>query len=86
MRLAYQAPYDWAAMLGFFAARAITGLETVVAGVYRRSISVGGRHYRALATGPRSTSRMRLRREISRWRPLRAYAAQHLWTSLQRVD
>ena len=44
MRLAYQPPYDWAAMLGFLAARAITGLETVVAGVYRRSISVGEQH------------------------------------------
>ncbi len=44
MRLAYQAPYDWEAMLGFLAARAITGLETVVAGVYRRSISICGRH------------------------------------------
>ena len=31
-------------MLGFLSARAITGLETVVAGVYRRSISVAGRH------------------------------------------
>lgn len=44
MRLAYQPPYDWVAMLGFLSARAITGLETVVAGVYRRSISVAGRH------------------------------------------
>lgn len=31
-------------MEGFLAARAITGLETVEAGVYRRSISVNGRH------------------------------------------
>ncbi|MCF5229609.1 MULTISPECIES: DNA-3-methyladenine glycosylase family protein [unclassified Pseudomonas] len=44
MRLAYQPPYDWAAMLGFLSARAITGLETVEAGVYRRSISVNGQH------------------------------------------
>ena len=44
MRLAYQPPYDWAAMLGFLSARAITGMETVEAGVYRRSISVGGQH------------------------------------------
>ncbi|NCE92645.1 DNA-3-methyladenine glycosylase [Pseudomonas sp. L13] len=44
MRLAYLPPYDWAAMVGFLSARAITGLETVVAGVYRRSISVAGRH------------------------------------------
>ena len=44
MRLAYEPPYDWAAMLGFLSARAITGLETVEAGVYRRSISVNGQH------------------------------------------
>nr|WP_197986754.1 DNA-3-methyladenine glycosylase [Pseudomonas lactis] len=31
-------------MLGFLSVRAITGLETVVAGVYRRSISVAGIH------------------------------------------
>lgn len=42
MRLAYQPPYDWAAMVGFLSARAITGLETVEAGVYRRSISLSG--------------------------------------------
>lgn len=42
MRLAYQPPYDWAAMVGFLSVRAISGLETVEAGVYRRSISVNG--------------------------------------------
>nr|WP_205347729.1 AlkA N-terminal domain-containing protein [Pseudomonas allii] len=31
-------------MVGFLSARAIAGLETVEAGVYRRSISLGGRH------------------------------------------
>lgn len=31
-------------MIGFLSARAISGLETVEAGVYRRSISVGGQH------------------------------------------
>lgn len=44
MRLAYQPPYDWAAMLGFLSLRAITGLERVEAGVYRRSIRVDGCH------------------------------------------
>lgn len=42
MRLAYQPPYDWAAMVGFLSLRAISGLETVEAGVYRRSIRVNG--------------------------------------------
>ena len=44
MRLAYQPPYDWAAMVGFLSARAIGGMETIEAGVYRRSISLGGQH------------------------------------------
>lgn len=44
MRLAYQPPYDWAAMVGFLSARAIGGMETVEAGVYRRSISLRGQH------------------------------------------
>lgn len=44
MRLAYQPPYDWQAMVGFLSARAISGMETVEAGVYRRSISLGGEH------------------------------------------
>lgn len=44
IQLGYQAPYDWAAMLGFLSARAISGLETVDGGVYSRSISVGGQY------------------------------------------
>ncbi|AKS08388.1 DNA-3-methyladenine glycosylase family protein [Pseudomonas trivialis] len=44
MRLAYEPPYDWAAMVGFLSARAIAGMETVEAGLYRRSISVSGQH------------------------------------------
>nr|WP_281354860.1 DNA-3-methyladenine glycosylase [Pseudomonas spelaei] len=42
--MAYQAPYDWEAMLGFLAVRAISGLEAVAAGVYTRSISIDGQH------------------------------------------
>ncbi|OYU05915.1 MAG: 3-methyladenine DNA glycosylase 2 [Pseudomonas sp. PGPPP1] len=44
MRLVFAPPYDWAAMIGFLSARAISGLETVEADVYRRSISVGHQH------------------------------------------
>ena len=40
--LSYQPPYDWPAMLGFLSARAITGMETVVDGVYSRSIGLNG--------------------------------------------
>ncbi|MGF6204128.1 DNA-3-methyladenine glycosylase family protein [Pseudomonas frederiksbergensis] len=42
--LAYQPPYDWAVMLGFLSARAIAGMETVVDGVYSRSIGLNGLH------------------------------------------
>ncbi|KAF1009979.1 MAG: putative bifunctional transcriptional activator/DNA repair enzyme AlkA [Pseudomonas fluorescens] len=41
MRLEYQPPYDWAAMSAFLALRAITGLETLNADGYRRSIALG---------------------------------------------
>lgn len=42
LRLEYQPPYDWAAMLGFLAARAVVGMETVAEGVYSRSFSLHG--------------------------------------------
>jgi DNA-3-methyladenine glycosylase II len=41
---AYAPPYDWAAMLGFLAARAVVGMEVVVEGVYSRSIGLNGLH------------------------------------------
>lgn len=44
LRLEYQAPYDWPAMLGFLAARAVVGMETVIDGVYSRSIGLDGVH------------------------------------------
>lgn len=44
LRLEYQAPYDWPGMLGFLAARAVVGMETVVDGVYSRSIGLNGVH------------------------------------------
>ena len=44
MRLVYQPPYDWAAMVAFLSLRSISGLESVEAGVYRRSISIEGAH------------------------------------------
>ncbi|WP_438299517.1 DNA-3-methyladenine glycosylase family protein [Pseudomonas sp. NMS19W] len=44
LRLEYQAPYDWPAMLGFLAARAVVGMEAVIEGVYSRSIGLDGVH------------------------------------------
>lgn len=42
LRLPYRAPYDFDAMLAFFARRAIPGVEAVDATSYRRSIAVDG--------------------------------------------
>jgi DNA-3-methyladenine glycosylase II len=42
--LEYRPPYDWAGMLGFLAARAVVGMETVVDGVYSRAIGLNGVH------------------------------------------
>ncbi len=40
--LSWQPPYDWPWMLGFFAARAVDGVETVEELSYTRSLSVEG--------------------------------------------
>ena len=42
LRLPFRPPYDWEAMLGFLATRAIPGIETVTEGSYKRSIELNG--------------------------------------------
>jgi AraC family transcriptional regulator, regulatory protein of adaptative response / DNA-3-methyladenine glycosylase II len=42
LRLGFQAPLDWSAMIAYFAARAIPGVEHVSEGSYRRTILVDG--------------------------------------------
>jgi len=42
LKLSYAPPYDWAAMIGFLAARAIPGVEVVEADCYRRTIALDG--------------------------------------------
>jgi AraC family transcriptional regulator of adaptative response / DNA-3-methyladenine glycosylase II len=42
VRLAYRAPYDWAGMIGFLAARAMPGVETVSDGAYARTLQIEG--------------------------------------------
>jgi AraC family transcriptional regulator of adaptative response / DNA-3-methyladenine glycosylase II len=44
LRLSYAPPYDWPAMVGFLAGRAIAGVEVVEADRYRRTIALGGAH------------------------------------------
>lgn len=43
-RLAFRPPYDWKSLLGFLEARATPGVEAVVDGCYRRTITVDGKH------------------------------------------
>jgi AraC family transcriptional regulator of adaptative response / DNA-3-methyladenine glycosylase II len=42
LRLPYRRPYHWPAILSHLAARAIAGMEEVVDGAYRRTVSEGG--------------------------------------------
>jgi len=42
--LPFRPPYDWAAMIGFLAARAIPGVECATPGGYARTITLGDAH------------------------------------------
>jgi AraC family transcriptional regulator, regulatory protein of adaptative response / DNA-3-methyladenine glycosylase II len=42
LRLPFRGPLDWETMLGYFASRAIPGMEHVAGGCYRRTIVVDG--------------------------------------------
>src|SRR5665213_2105123 len=44
LTLPYRAPYDWDGLLGFLAARAIAGVETVTAAGYARTIALAARN------------------------------------------
>ncbi|WP_316976374.1 DNA-3-methyladenine glycosylase family protein [Shumkonia mesophila] len=41
LRLSYEPPYDWPAMLAFFRQRAVEGVEAVEGAVYRRAVRLG---------------------------------------------
>ena len=42
LRLVFDGPVDWDAMLAYFASRAITGVEAVADGLYRRTVVIEG--------------------------------------------
>jgi AraC family transcriptional regulator of adaptative response / DNA-3-methyladenine glycosylase II len=44
VRLAYRQPFNWQAMLSFFAGRATPGVEVVEGNTYRRTVSLQGDH------------------------------------------
>ena len=56
MRLSYTQPFDWHKLLTFFAGRATPGVESVVGGIYRRSLLVNGRH-RIVEVAPDASGR-----------------------------
>jgi AraC family transcriptional regulator of adaptative response / DNA-3-methyladenine glycosylase II len=43
LRLSYRPPYDWPAMLAHLQAHAVSGVETIEDGIYRRVIEIDGR-------------------------------------------
>ncbi|MGC5013582.1 helix-turn-helix domain-containing protein [Streptosporangium sp. DT93] len=42
LRMPFTAPYDWDAVAGFLAERAVPGVESVESGVYRRTVVIDG--------------------------------------------
>jgi AraC family transcriptional regulator, regulatory protein of adaptative response / DNA-3-methyladenine glycosylase II len=44
IRLPYQPPFDWPALVGFLGPRSIPGVEAVEGDCYRRTIALDGRH------------------------------------------
>jgi AraC family transcriptional regulator of adaptative response / DNA-3-methyladenine glycosylase II len=69
MRLPYQAPYDWDAMLDHLSARAIPGVETVSERVYRRTIALDGGPG-VLEIGPGEGDGLMLRAHLPYWEGL----------------
>jgi AraC family transcriptional regulator of adaptative response / DNA-3-methyladenine glycosylase II len=57
--LQYRPPYDWPAMLGYFAARAMPGVELVRDGVYLRTAAVGARQGWLAVTADRDRAALR---------------------------
>ncbi|TGB74319.1 DNA-3-methyladenine glycosylase 2 [Escherichia sp. E4694] len=61
--LNWQPPYDWSWMLGFLAARAVSGVETIADDYYARSLAVG--EYRGVVTAIPDTARHTLHINLS---------------------
>lgn len=69
LRLPFRGRLDWAAMLDFFAARAIPGVEGVSEGTYRRTIIVGA-DAGVLELRPGGSDHLVLRAHLPHWEEL----------------
>jgi len=69
LRLPFDAPLDWEAMLAYFSARAIRGVEDVSGTTYRRTIVVRG-HPGVLELGPGGDDHLLLRAHLPHWEEL----------------
>lgn len=68
-QLRYRPPYNWKAMLGFLAPRAIPGVEVVDGEVYRRTISLNGSDgfFEAALDAPNNSLSVKLHFGNPRW-------------------
>ncbi|GAB1509274.1 DNA-3-methyladenine glycosylase 2 family protein [Actinophytocola sp. KF-1] len=66
LRLPFTPPYDWPAVATFLARRAIPGVESVVDGVYRRTIVLDGEPG-MLELGPGGADHLLLRAHLPYW-------------------
>ena len=69
LRLPFQPPLDWSAMLGYFRARAIGGVESVTGGVYRRTVVIDG-DPGVLEVAPGGPDHLVLRAHLPHWEGL----------------
>jgi AraC family transcriptional regulator of adaptative response / DNA-3-methyladenine glycosylase II len=69
LRLTFHGPLDWEAMVAYFAARAIPGVEQVSGSTYRRTIRVGG-DPGVLELWPGGDDHLVLRAHLPHWEEL----------------
>lgn len=66
LRMPFTPPYDWDAMVGFLAERATPGVESVVDGIYRRTIGLDGEPG-LLEIAPGGADHLLLRAHLPYW-------------------
>ena len=66
LRMPFTPPYDWEAMAGFLARNAVPGVESVIDGVYRRSIALDG-DLGMLEIGPGGVDHLLLTAHLPYW-------------------